>query len=202
MRSWVSARSFCSSTALSTGDRTGGAGSGVTRGGGGGGAGGRGADGTGRRGSGGGGTARGGATGSGSGARTAGSSAGGASTTGSGCEVGVACTSSGGEGVNHPLIVAHPLMARHTANKRGRNLTERSGGEAGRSSWCPFLSRCARRWSRRAFVLFGKRSRGRCPCHQVGSYNTARTSAPHPRVGFPHPRPSPRDTEVGSRPAL
>src|SRR5262245_16038754 len=108
MRSWVSARSFCSSTALSTGDRTGGAGSGVTRGGGGGGAGGRGADGTGRRGSGGGGTARGGATGSGSGARTAGSSAGGASTTGSGCEVGVACTSSGGEGVNHPLIVAHP----------------------------------------------------------------------------------------------
>jgi len=173
MRCWVSARSFCSSTALSTGDRTGGAGSGVTREGGGGGAGGRGADGRGRRGSGGGGTTRGGATGSGAGALTVGSSDGAASTTGTDGDAGVTCTSSGGEGVNHPLIVAHPLMARHAANKRSRSLTERSEEEGGRSSWCPFPSRCARRWSRRAFALFGKRSRARCPCHRVGSYSTA-----------------------------
>src|SRR5262249_44293496 len=172
-----------SSTALSTGESTEGAGSGVTRGGAGGGDGGRGADGRGRRGSGAGGTARGGATGSGAGAVRAGSSAGDASTTGTGA-AGAAFTPSVGDGLNQPLIVAHPVRPRQAASTSGRSLTVRSEAEAGPSSWCPSLFRFARRWSHRAFVRSGTRSRARCRCLRVGSYNTARTSAPHPPVTF------------------
>src|ERR1700730_2018167 len=114
MRCWVSARSFCSSTALSTGESTGGDGSGVTRGAGGVGAAGRGAGGTlGRRGSGAGGTALGGLTGAGDVCLSPGSSGCSAGTEGTArAAAGAACTSSGGVDANQLLIVAQPVRPR------------------------------------------------------------------------------------------